>query len=304
MKWEKLGRVYGPDGSSDWARHSALQPTPIVLDDRIRVFCAFRDDDGMGRVGFVDLDLTDPTQVLGASPNPVLDIGAPGAFDCHGVVPTAIAQRDEGLYLYYAGYLRGDAEVRFRAYCGLAISTDDGQSFQRYSTDPILPATGEETLFRVIHSLIHEDGMWKAWYGGGSDFVRGKAKSLPVYNIRYMESSDGIHFPDRGEVALDNLGEEHRVGRPYVVRNGDEYLMFFGKGSEDNPYELAFARSSDGRNWDRQDDVLGLPLSAKGWDSEMMAYPAVVAAGDQTYMFYNGNAYGRDGFGCARLVEW
>jgi hypothetical protein len=31
----------------------------------------------------------------------------------------------------------------------------------------------------------------------------------------------------------------------------------------------------------------------------MAAYPAVVTAADRTYLFYNGNAYGHDGFGYA-----
>ena len=41
-----------------------------------------------------------------------------------------------------------------------------------------------------------------------------------------------------------------------------------------------------------------------GWDSQMQAYPAVVTAGGRTYLFYNGNDYGREGFGYAELESW
>src|SRR6056297_3242988 len=126
MEWEKLGLVYGPDGTSPWAKHSALQPTPIVLGDVIRIYCGFRDDEGTSRVGFVDVSLTDPTSVLKVSKDPVLDVGEFGTFDSHGVVPCAVVRRDEGVYLYYAGYLRGE-KVRFQAFSGLAISNDDGE---------------------------------------------------------------------------------------------------------------------------------------------------------------------------------
>ena len=34
----------------------------------------------------------------------------------------------------------------------------------------------------------------------------------------------------------------------------------------------------------------------------MMAYPCVIKVGDRTFMFYNGNDYGRYGFGYAELV--
>ncbi len=303
MKWQKLGLVYGPDGSSDWARHSALQPTPIVLGDRIRVFCGFRDDDGVSRAGFVDVAKDDPKKVLGASSDPVLDVGSFGTFDQHGVVPCAVIETNNELRMYYAGYLRGE-KVRFRAFCGLAISKDQGASFARYSQVPVLDRTPEETLFRAIHSILRENGRWRIWYGGGSEFVLGKKKSLPVYNIRYMESEDGIHFPDHGDVAVDILPGEHRVGRPYVIHQDGKYRMFFGKGSESNAYQLAYAESADGYSWTRRDDQIGLTGGPSDWDSDMMAYPAVISSAGNTYMFYNGNDYGRAGFGCARLLSW
>ena len=36
----------------------------------------------------------------------------------------------------------------------------------------------------------------------------------------------------------------------------------------------------------------------------MLCYPALVNYGDRVYMFYNGNDYGKTGFGYAELVEW
>ena len=78
VKWIKKGRVWGPDGSKPWARHSALQPTALVEEDRIRVFAGVRDDDGISRIIAVDVDPGDPSRVLGVSENPVLDIGEAG----------------------------------------------------------------------------------------------------------------------------------------------------------------------------------------------------------------------------------
>lgn len=303
MEWKKLGLVYGPDGSSSWAKHSALQPTPILLGDTIRVYCGFRDNDGVSRVGFVDLDAKDPTSVRRVSRKPSLDTGNALAFDRDGVVPCAVIARGRELYLYYAGYRRGE-KVRFQVFGGLAISKDSGETFSRYSTAPVIGPTAEAALFRVLHSIIAEDGKWRAWYGGGSEFRQGKNKTLPVYNIRYMESVNGIEFPPEGTVAVDISGEEHRVGRPYVIRRDNQYLMFFGSGTEDAPYKLTYAVSADGLRWERRSDLVGLSLSKSGWDSEMIAYPSVVSTDEATYMFYNGNNYGKDGFGCARLISW
>jgi hypothetical protein len=303
MEWRKLGLVYGPDGTLSWAKHSALQPTPIVLGDKIRVFCGFRDDDGVSRVGYVDVASDDPTRVLRVSSEPVLGTGDFGTFDNHGVVPCAVLKRDGEIYLYYAGYLRGD-KVRFQVFGGLATSKDDGETFARYSQIPIVDRTPEEPLFRVIHSIFWENGKWRTWYGAGKEFIQGKRKSLPVYNIRYMESDDGLNFPRIGSLAVDNLLGEHRVGRPYVIKHDSRYMMFFGRGEEEEPYRLAYADSEDGYTWTRYNDITGLSLSEKGWDAEMMAYPSVITTGTGTYMFYNGNNYGHEGFGCAKLVSW
>jgi hypothetical protein len=68
------------------------------------------------------------------------------------------------------------------------------------------------------------------------------------------------------------------------------------------PYRLAYARSKDGVVWERDDAALGLERSASGWDSQMIAYPAVVEARGRTYLFYNGNDYGREGFGYAERL--
>ncbi|WP_260009103.1 hypothetical protein [Leisingera sp. M527] len=280
-----------------------MQPTPIVLPDKIRVFCGFRDDAGVSRAGFVDLDKESPNKVLDVSQHPAFDVGSFGTFDQHGVVPCAVVQKGDEIHMYYAGYLRGE-KVRFQAFCGLAVSKDGGTSFTRYSQIPILDRTPDETLFRAIHSIFYDNGKWRVWYGGGSQFVGGKSKTLPVYNIRYMESDDGVHFPGQGSVVVDNLPGEHRVGRPYVVKQGGRYRMFFGKGTEETPYQLAYAESEDRYSWIRCDDKLGLATSETGWDSQMMTYPAVVSTENDTYMFYNGNDYGKAGLGCAKLIVW
>jgi len=118
MRWIKKGLIYGPDGQSRWAVHSALQPTPIVLSNTvIRVYVGFRDEQGVSRVGFVDVKADDPSTVLDVSREPVLDIGQDGTFDENGVVPCAITKREGQLYLYYAGYQLGH-KVRFVAYGG------------------------------------------------------------------------------------------------------------------------------------------------------------------------------------------
>jgi predicted GH43/DUF377 family glycosyl hydrolase len=303
MKWKKYGLVYRVEGNSSWHRHSALQPTPILLDDAtIRVFVGFRDEKGSSRVGFVDLDATDPTRVAAVSEQVALDVGEAGMFDEDGVVPCAVVRRANELFLYYAGYQTA-LNIKFYVFSGLAISTDNGLTFRRHQCVPITDRTDREPYFRVIHSLLPDEGVWKVWYGAGNRFSTRNGKQLPNYDIRYTESDDGITIDNNFVVAVPASGAEYRVGRPYVVRTKGSYQMFFCAGTETTGYRLAYAESQDGKSWIRDDDKLGITVSAQGWDSTMQAYPSVIRVGGRIYLFYNGNNYGREGFGLAELIE-
>lgn len=304
MKWRKGGLIFKPDGSKPWARHTALQPTPVLQGDRLRVFVGMRDQEGASSVSWVDLDSEDPSRVVGIAGEPALSRGTAGAFDDNGVVPCAVVPVGPELWLYYAGYQLGH-RVRFSVFGGLAISVDGGTTFQRARQVPLLDRTDEALLFRVAHSVLFENGTWRVWYGAGGEFRPGATKTLPVYDIRYMESRDPFHFPDHGMVAVSLRDDEHRVGRPYVIRrDGGGYLMFYGTGTEKHGYRLAYAESEDGLRWVRRDEDMGIDVSPSGWDSEMVAYPGVISAHGRTFLFYNGNDYGRTGFGYAELERW
>jgi predicted GH43/DUF377 family glycosyl hydrolase len=292
--------VWGPDGFAPWARHSALQPTPLLLEDgTIRVYVGMRDDGGRGSVGFVDLDPRDPARVLRVAERPALRPAEAGGFAVDGVIPAFAVRVGDQVRLYYSGFVQR-SDVRFQAFSGLAVSDDGGERFRALGDEPVLAPSDEGRLFRCVHSMLHEDGRWRVWYCAGDEFRAGRAKTLPVYDIRYLESPDGIALPDRGEVCIPVQGDEHRLGRPWVVRSDGRYEMYFGVSTESVPYRFAYATSPDGASWSRADDDRhGLERSADGFDSEMVAYPAVVTAGDATYLFYNGNAYGRDGFAYA-----
>jgi hypothetical protein len=129
-------------------------------------------------------------------------------------------------------------------------------------------------------------------------------KPLPVYNMRYLESADGIEWGPEGEVCLDfDLEDEHAFGRPWVWEDGGGLAMMYSVRTRTKDYRLGLARSADGRHWERHDDEVGIDVSADGWDSEMIAYGSVFTRDGQTYLFYNGNQRGKTGFGYAVLEQ-
>ena len=82
--------------------------------------------------------------------------------------------------------------------------------------------------------------------------------------------------------------------------------MWFGKRKDsdyrnnfENTYRIGYAESQNGIDWDRMDEKAGIDLSLEGWDSEMISYPNVIKKENQLLMFYNGNGFGKSGFGYA-----
>lgn len=304
MRWSKLGRVYVPDGSQAWAQHYAFPPTPYPLDaDLLRLYVCFCDRDTVGRVGYVDVRADDPREVVRVSQRPVLDIGEPGTFDENGVLPTCVLPVADQLYLYYVGYQLG-AKVKYFQFQGLAVSSDGGESFERASRVPVLERSDTELLNRTSAFVMPVDGRFRIWYVGGSEWTTVDEKPLPVYNMRTLDSDDGINWGAEGQVCIDfEDDDEHAFGRPWVIELGGTFHMFYSVRTRSKDYRLGLARSEDLVNWKRCDGEVGIDVSDEGWDSEMIAYASVVRRDDDVFMFYNGNERGRTGFGCAVLEE-
>src|SRR5206468_5020372 len=164
-----------------------------------------------------------------------------------GVVPTSIVPVGDELYLYYVGFQLGQ-KVRYFQFQGLAISRDGGKSFTRSSRVPVLERSDKEMLNRASGFVLKENGVFKLWYVGGSEWTVVNGKSLPIYSIKYLESSDGINWPREGQPAINfKDADEHALGRPYVVREGKLYRMWYSIRSRAKGYRMGYAESHDGR---------------------------------------------------------
>lgn len=303
MKWRKLGLIYAPDGSQWWARSYAHLPTVDVVDDRfIRVYFAALDENKYGRIGFVDLDIEDPKRVLQVGKEPVLDLGEPGTFDDCGVNPCCLIHKNNCSYFYYIGWQRME-RVPYMLYTGLAIS-QDGEHWERNASVPILDRTPAEPFLRSAITVIEDEGRFRAWYVSGLGWEEIGSNLYPSYVIKHAESIDGKTWTSLDGICINfKDSDEFGFGRPWVVRDGELYRMWYSIRSRSKPYRIGYAQSLDGLIWTRLDDEVGIEKSTSGWDSQMVCYPCVIDVRGKRYMFYNGNQHGASGFGLAVLEE-
>ncbi|HFQ4899525.1 TPA: hypothetical protein ACGU4U_001490 [Vibrio vulnificus] len=307
MLWKKLGFIDTDKLSLDWADNSALTPTPVLIDDvKIRVYSGMRDEEGVSRIGYVDLSIDDPTKVISYSKKPCLDIGVDGAFDDNGVILGDIIPQGNELWMYYVGF-QLVKKAKFLAFSGLAISKDGGETFERAQNTPILDRSDNGLTINAIHTVMKENGIYRCWYAAGNSWQNINGIEYPKYDIHYTESINGISFecnrPDI--VCVENENDEYRIGRPSVYKINNRYIMLYTKGTTSGEdYYPGVAYSQDGISWKRADNDFGLPLSSNGFDSMHLCYPRLLAVGKRVYCFYNGNYMGRHGFGIAELLEW
>lgn len=303
MTWRKLGIIFKPDKSRSWAQTHAMVPTPLLLRDIgvLRVFYTACDAAGIGRPAFVDLDPDDPSKVLGESEQPLMEIGRPGTFDENGVLPTCVVSLPDGrLYMYYVGFEIG-TKIRYRLLTGVAVSSDLGVTFQRCSPVPALERSSDELYFRGGPFVLYEDGRFRMWYVAGSEWIDLGGKSMPEYRVKYLESLNGLDWGPSGQLVLDiSEPDEHGFGRPWVIRDGDCYQLYYSVRRKSlSAYRMGYAESQNGTKWTRHDEWMNLDVGPDAYDDTAIMYAAPISIGGRTYCFYNGNDFGRDGIALA-----
>lgn len=304
MKWNKLGLLWTPRKQHWWSKKYGMLPVPLVLNDRIRVFIGTADEHIDSRVTYIDLDLQDPTKIIYEHNVPVLDIGNIGTYDDSGVVPSSILEVNNKLFLYTVGFQRCE-KVPYMLYAGLAVSEDMGNSFYRLHESPILPRNNFRPTSQGAPSVLFDNGIYKMWHWFSTKWIKVSGKLFLDYQIGYAESTDGINWEMREQPCLvpdESLGE-FAVARPWVVKENNLFKMWFSKRIKGKMYRIGYAESTDGISWIRKDEELNFDVSQFGWDSEMVCYPAIFNANGNTYMLYNGNNNGAEGFGIAQLIE-
>jgi hypothetical protein len=307
VRWSKTGVVYHVDGQREWMRHHAAEPTPDLIDDsRLRIYFGPRDDQGLTRTAFIDVDPAEPTRLLYEHDRPVIDLGELGAFDDSGAMPSCVVNDGDAKYMFYIGWNAG-VTVGYRNSVGLAVSHDGGETFERVFTGPIVDRTRDEPFFTATPFVMIDNGVWRMWYASSRGFLRVDGRPEPLYHIKYAESDDGMTWRRPNITCIPPAHPEEANARPWVVRDGDRYRMWFchraSRGYRDDPaasYRIGYAESSDGLAWERDDAASGIDISdGGGFDDVMVAYPSLYEHAGRLHLLYNGNGFGRTGIGHA-----
>lgn len=310
MHWKKQGLIFKTDHHYDWMVSHATLPVPDALNDQhLRIYFGVRDGQGRSLTTYIDVLMDNLQQVYYIHDKPILPLGKLGTFDDNGIMPSWLVNYNQDKYLYYIGW-NPQVTVSYRLSIGLAISKDGGMSFEKYSEGPICDRDLNEIYFNTAPCVLVDGGIWRMWYISCTGWQIINQHPEPSYHVKYAESSDGIHWRRTGHVCIDYDEFTKAIGRPCVFFDAGIYKMFYSYRSTDSyrtdpaqSYRLGYAESTDGISWVRKDNEAGITPSRDGWDSEMIEYCQIGRYNGKTYLFYNGNGFGKSGFGYAILDE-
>lgn len=306
MQWARQGLIYKAEGKHGWDQSHAQVPTPFLMDENtLRIFYAARDSSNRSQISYIDVDPVNPRRILYVHGHPVLEPGRMGTFDDCGVMPSWVTQNNGKIFLYYIGWNVRNTVPYYNS-VGLAIS-EDGSQFRRYSDGPLWDRDYREPYFSASTCVLYHEGRWKVWYLSCTGYFEVNGLVEPRYHIKYAESPNGIDW-DRKQVVAIDYRDEHEAGlvKASVVIDQDCFRMWYStrnfenyRTDRENSYRIGYAESGDGIHWKRLDEQANIELAGEGWDSQMMAYPHVADVYGKRYLFYNGNGFGKTGFGFA-----
>ena len=304
MQWEKIGLIFNASGQTEQMITGGRAPIPLqIKKDYFRIYFGSYDNDGRGRIFYLEIDLKSPLKIISLNTEPVIDIGATGSFDDNGIIPSDVMNDGNFVYLYTIGFSVKNKLI-FDAASGLAISEDEGKSFRKLK-GPILDRGVDDPCFAASPTVMRQDNIWRMWYVSCDRWEPREEGFRHFYNIKHRYSKDGIYWDPRASVCIDyQSANEYAISRPSVIQdNNGFYRMWYSYRAQPNipTYRIGYAESSDGLSWKRMDHLSGINVSKSGWDSEMICYPRVFKHKKELFMLYNGNGYGRSGFGIAKL---
>jgi sucrose-6-phosphate hydrolase SacC (GH32 family) len=316
MKWSKIGKIFDPTDHTlpNNCVEFAQAPQALVMDDRVRVYFSTRERDSVGKylshVAFVDFDKC-MQNIVGISSRTVIELGELGCFDEHGIFPVNVVRDGDRILAYTTGWNRR-VSVSADAAIGLAISDNEGLTFKKYGKGPVLAASLYEPFLIGDPYVAKYGGLFHMWYIFGTKWEKFSESDPPdrVYKIAHATSKDGVNWRrDSRPIIPNSLNDDECQALPTVFHRDGVYHMYFCyrqmhgfRNQSNNAYRIGYAYSNDLTNWVR-DDEAGIDVSENGWDSQMQCYPHTFQLNGKVYMLYNGNEFGRSGFGLAVLDE-
>ncbi len=310
MSWIKGNQIFDWQSFSHIAgyTHASVPFAVPQGDGNFLIYFAVRDEKGYSLPFCIRARVEDDKMsVIGDPIGPLMSLGKMGTFDDTGVLPTCIVNNDGEYWMYYIGWTP-QSTVPYQLSIGLAISKD-GIHFERYSEAPLMSKSLGEAYFLTAPYVIKNVNEWVMYYVSCTGWHMLEGRKEPQYSVKKATSKDGINWRKEDKLLLEYDEVSEAFGRPSIVGlPSGELVLFFCyrkllgyRNDSKTGYRITHAVWDESeQKWLKRYDE-SMPLGPPGsWDELMACYGHVFEYLGSYWLLYNGNDFGKAGFGYAQ----
>lgn len=313
MRWLNYGEIFSTKKLQeiDESLHYAKSPQFILKENLPTFYCTSQYKDKHNKWISTPFSVSyneDFSNIVNINIDVLAKSNCVGVFDEHGIFPFSPLNVGADTWAYTTGWSRRKS-VDIDMSIGLCISKNGGL-FERKFNGPIMTHSLKEP-FLVGDAFVQIiDNTFHMWYIFGDKWLTRSNDYEPQrrYRIAHATSLDGINWMRDSEYIIPEHSELECQALPSVIFHEDRYHMVFCyrnvfdfRSGGDNSYKLGYAYSIDGKVWSRDDGYISNISNRYDWDSAMQCYPNIFVYDNQIFCAYNGNDFGLNGFGLAKL---
>jgi hypothetical protein len=310
MKVIDKGIIFEHKTKGNWSCSHVQVPYAINLNiGTTRVFFATRDFAGRSLPSYVDLK-SNTYEIIQFSDQPLMSLGQNGDFDDSGVMPSCFIKRENELWMYYTGWNIGST-VDYRLGIGLAVSKDNGETFNRVFRGPIMDRSNLDNIWVAQPFVMQEEHGWRMWYLSCVDTKLINNINEPIYIVKTAFSENGIDWQRNNQICIDfKESEVEAIGRPFVWKHENLYYMLHSnrlltdyRNNLNAGYNIVLSTSHDGIIWNQGINEISKNFKRTNWNSIMCEYTSLIKNDllGCFDVFYNGNGFGKSGVGSFQL---
>lgn len=312
-KWDKKGVILRPGFAGTRSEELLSAPSVVKLPGgRLRLYFWARNKTH-SYIYAAEASPSNPLEWDLVKSQPMLTPTPTGTINDVGPGFPFVLRRDDAPWLMYYcswGSWAPKGEISNRT-C-LALSYDSGMTWT-VAHEPLLPLGGPGSfdggLTGSVYVMRTDSNRYQMWYTAGGRYEMIGPIKRAIANIGYATSTDGIRWNKLSTAILTPRESavkpyEAVVSKPSVLLLNGRYHMWLSVFCmEDRGYRLEYASSKDGVSWQRSFDQEIVPPTHGGFDSANQSYANVIEQGEELWMFYTGNGFGRTGIGLATLPK-
>ncbi len=298
MRWADTSRKFQPDGT---AIPYSKDPCVVRFQDRYLMYFSLPPNDRVKTTCGWIIGIAESSDLVHWKR--IAELPPMQECDAKGLCAPCARVWDGKVHLFYQTYGNGKDDAICYAF------SHNGVDFTPHPQNPVFRPHGDWTCGRAIDADVFRFKDKLFLYAATRDPDM-KIQKLVVATA----DPDSDYGPDCWTQAFDGAilepelpWETKCIEAATVCQRGDQLVMFYAGGYNNDPQQIGVAVSDDGIRWTRMWDVPFLPNgNEESWNRFESGHPGVFVDDDgQTYLFYQGNNdKGKTWFLSCVKIDW